>query len=122
MEVHPDSPPYGGARADACRGEARRRDRSKSVVTLTGRGISGVAGDLIRAAVDGYESRQSLEARGVKDADKLDMLLQAVEYRDIGVARMQGWIDSARKGLATKATRRIAEVATEISPLAWRDR
>lgn len=81
-----------------------------------------MAGDLIRAAVDGYESRQSLEARGVKDADKLDMLLQAVEYRDIGVARMQGWIDSARKGLATKATRRIAEVATEISPLAWRDR
>lgn len=78
--------------------------------------------DLIRAAVDEYEARQSLEARCAKDADKLDMLLQAVEYRDIGVARVQGWIDSARKGLATETARRVAEVAIQMSPLTWRDR
>lgn len=78
--------------------------------------------DLIRAAVEEYETRQSLEARCAKDADKLDMLLQAVEYRDIGVARVQGWIDSARKGLATETARRVADVATQMSPLTWRDR
>lgn len=50
------------------------------------------------------------------------MLLQAVEYRDIGVERVAGWIDSARKGLATETGRRIAEVAVTVSPLAWRDR
>lgn len=78
--------------------------------------------DTVRAAVDEYESRQTLEARCAKDADKLEMLLQAVEYRDIGVGRVDGWIDSARKDLQTETSRRIAEAAMTLSPLTWRDR
>jgi hypothetical protein len=50
------------------------------------------------------------------------MLLQAVEYRDTGVHRVQGWMDSALKSLTTGTARRVAEAAVEISPLAWRDR
>ncbi|WP_086662065.1 HD domain-containing protein [Lentzea kentuckyensis] len=78
--------------------------------------------DLIRTAVDEYETRQTPEARCAKDADKLEMLLQAVEYRETGVVRVAGWIDSARKGLATETARRVAEAAVTLSPLAWRDR
>ncbi|MET8997143.1 HD domain-containing protein [Amycolatopsis sp. NPDC004169] len=78
--------------------------------------------ELIRTAVDEYETRQSPEARCAKDADKLEMLLQAVEYRETGVERVAGWIDSARKGLATETARRVAEAAVTLSPLAWRDR
>ncbi|MEV0897924.1 HD domain-containing protein [Actinoplanes sp. NPDC049802] len=78
--------------------------------------------DTVRAAVDEYESRQTLEALCAKDADKLEMLLQAIEYRDIGVTRVDGWIDSARKDLKTETSRRIAEAATTLSPLAWRER
>ncbi|GGU74633.1 HD domain-containing protein [Lentzea flava] len=78
--------------------------------------------DLIRAAVDEYETRQTPEARCAKDADKLEMLLQAVEYRETGVERVAGWIDSARKGLTTETARRVAEAAVTLSPLAWRDR
>ncbi|MFI5893066.1 HD family hydrolase [Actinoplanes sp. NPDC051513] len=78
--------------------------------------------ELVRGAVDEYESRQTLEARCAKDADKLDMLLQAVEYRDAGVQRTDGWIDSARKDLYTETSRRIAEAAVNMSPLSWRDR
>lgn len=77
---------------------------------------------VVRAAVEEYESRQSAEALCAKDADKLEMLLQAVEYRDVGVRRVDGWIDSARKGLRTETARRIAEAAVNVSPLAWRDR
>ncbi|SEO89672.1 HD domain-containing protein [Amycolatopsis saalfeldensis] len=77
---------------------------------------------LVRAAVDEYETRQTPESRCAKDADKLEMLLRAVEYRDIGVERVAGWIDSARKGLTTEIARRIAEVAVTVSPPAWRDR
>ncbi|RJQ78706.1 HD domain-containing protein [Amycolatopsis panacis] len=77
---------------------------------------------MVRTAVDEYETRETLEARCAKDADKLEMLLQAVEYRDIGVQRVAGWIDSARKGLTTETGRRIAEAAAALSPLAWRDR
>jgi putative hydrolases of HD superfamily len=76
----------------------------------------------VRAAVDEYESQQSPEALCAKDADKLEMLLQAVEYRDIGVSRVDGWIDSARGSIRTETGRRIAEVALRLSPLAWRDR
>ncbi|HEY0450599.1 HD domain-containing protein [Actinophytocola sp.] len=78
--------------------------------------------DVIRAAVDEYESQQSAEARCAKDADKLEMLLQAVEYREIGVNRVDGWIDSARKSIKTDTGRTIAEAALTLSPLTWRDR
>lgn len=80
------------------------------------------ARDSVCGAVDEYEQRETTEARCAKDADKLEMLLQAVEYRDAGVARVDGWIESARKGLITDSGRRIAEAALVVSPLAWRDR
>ena len=78
--------------------------------------------EMVRSAVDEYEARETLEARCAKDADQLEMLLQAVEYRDTGVRRVDGWIDSARQGLRTGTSRRIAEAAVSLSPLSWRDR
>ena len=78
--------------------------------------------DVVRAAVDEYEDQQSPEALCAKDADKLEMLLQAVEYRDVGVSRVDGWIDSALQGVRTETARKIAEAALMISPLAWRER
>lgn len=78
--------------------------------------------DMVRAAVDEYESKQSAEALCARDADKLEMLLQAVEYREIGVRRVEGWIDSARKRIQTETGQKIAEAAVLLSPLAWRDR
>ncbi|WP_209642751.1 HD domain-containing protein [Kibdelosporangium banguiense] len=77
---------------------------------------------MVCEAVDEYESRQTAEARCAKDADKLEMLLQAVEYRDVGVRRVDGWIESARDGLKTGTAQRIAEAALTLSPLAWRER
>lgn len=78
--------------------------------------------DAIRTAVDEYETGQTAEAMCAEDADKLEMLLQAVEYRDVGVHRVDGWIESARTSLTTDTGRRIAEAAVTVSPLAWRDR
>jgi putative hydrolases of HD superfamily len=78
--------------------------------------------EAIRGAVNEYESRQTREALCAKDADKLEMLLQAIEYRDTGVRRVDGWIDSAHEDLKTETGRRIAEAAVNLSPLSWRDR
>jgi putative hydrolase of HD superfamily len=72
------------------------------------------AREMIRRAVDEYESRQTAEALCAKDADKLEMLLQAIEYRDIGVQRVDGWIDSARKSLKTETAQRIAAAAVTL--------
>jgi putative hydrolase of HD superfamily len=46
----------------------------------------------------------------------------ALKYRDIGVQRVDGWIEPALKGMKTETARRIAEAAVALSPLAWRDR
>ncbi|MFP5020779.1 HD domain-containing protein [Pseudonocardia phyllosphaerae] len=78
--------------------------------------------DMVRATVDEYEGAESLESRCARDADKLEMILQAVEYRDVGVDRVDGWIDSGRKALNTETARRVAEAAVTLSPLTWRDR
>lgn len=78
--------------------------------------------EVIRSAVGEYEARATAEARCAKDADKLEMLLQAVEYRDVGVQRIDDWINSARKGLTTETARRVAEAALQLSPLSWRER
>jgi putative hydrolases of HD superfamily len=80
------------------------------------------ARELVTSAVDEYERGESGEARCARDADKLEMLLQAVEYRDVGVHRVEGWIDSARGELRTRTARRVAEAAVGLSPLAWRER
>lgn len=80
------------------------------------------ARQVVRDAVEEYEAEESAEARCASDADKLEMLLQAVEYRDTGVRRVDGWIDSARDSLKTGTARRVAEAALTLSPLAWRDR
>jgi putative hydrolases of HD superfamily len=77
--------------------------------------------ELVQAAVDEYERGESREAACARDADKLEMLLQAVEYRDVGVRRVDEWIDSARTTLRTATAGRVAEAAVTLSPLAWRE-
>jgi putative hydrolase of HD superfamily len=85
-------------------------------------GLPAAAAASVREAVGEYEDAASSEARCARDADKLEMLLQAVEYRETGVLRVDGWIDSARKDLSTETARAVAEAALTVSPLTWRDR
>jgi 5'-deoxynucleotidase YfbR-like HD superfamily hydrolase len=80
------------------------------------------ARDSVRSAVAEYEAAQTAEACCARDADKLEMLFQAMEYRDVGNHHVQGWIDSARASLTTATANRVAEAALALSPLAWRDR
>ena len=83
-------------------------------------GLPAPAGDSVRSAVAEYEAASTPEARCARDADKLEMLLQAVEYRAAGVEQVDEWIDSALAGLTTPAARRIAEAAQRLPTLAWR--
>ncbi|MGH3772784.1 MAG: HD domain-containing protein [Pseudonocardiaceae bacterium] len=76
----------------------------------------------VQEAVAEYEAQQTPEAHCAKDADKLECLIQAIEYQDAGYTRVQGWIDSARNNLRTNTARRIADAALHTSPLAWRGR
>jgi putative hydrolase of HD superfamily len=82
-------------------------------------GLPGPAARTIRAAVGEYELRQSLEARCARDADKLECLVQALEYRDQGYAGVQAWIDSSLAALQTATAKRLAEEAMGMTPLDW---
>lgn len=77
--------------------------------------------DSVRGAVDEYEEAASAESRCARDADKLEMLLQAVEYRDLGVTGVGEWIDSATASLTTATARGVAEAALVLPSLAWRE-
>jgi putative hydrolases of HD superfamily len=76
----------------------------------------------IREAVLEYETAETIEARCAKDADRLECLMQAVEYREAGYQRVDGWIESSRARITTEFDGRLADAALQVSPLAWRDR
>ncbi|MET7710527.1 HD domain-containing protein, partial [Micromonospora sp. NPDC005413] len=75
--------------------------------------------DAITAAVTEYEAQETLEAIVARDADKLECLVQAVEYRNQGIDNVQRWIDSSRAALKTTSAHRLADAALAGQPLAW---
>ncbi|MEV6708509.1 HD domain-containing protein [Micromonospora wenchangensis] len=75
--------------------------------------------DLVNAAVVEYEAGETLEAIVARDADKLECLVQAVEYRHQGIGDVQRWIDSSRAALKTASAHRLAEAALSGEPLGW---
>ena len=60
-------------------------------------------GSLIRAAVQEYEAGATPEARCARDADKLEMLLQAREYEAQGHRDVRPFIDTTGRKLAEEA-------------------
>jgi len=103
--------PYLAAPVDAAAITADQVDR-----------LPAASAAVVTDAVAEYEARTSAEAVCARDADKLECLVQALEYRAGGNAGVDGWIASSRAALATDTARRIAAAAERTSPLAWRDR
>jgi putative hydrolase of HD superfamily len=74
---------------------------------------------VITAAVAEYEARDTPEARCARDADKLELLLQAREYTDQGHPGLRPFLDSALSGLRTSAARELAAEAQRQGYLDW---
>lgn len=74
---------------------------------------------LIAGAVGEYEARRSPEARCARDADKLELLLQAREYADQGHPGLRPFLDSARSAISTGSARELAEEALRQGSLDW---
>jgi putative hydrolase of HD superfamily len=64
----------------------------------------------------GMKTKEAIVAR---DADKLEMVLQAKEYKDQGKKYCEDWIDSGMKGLKTKSAKRIAKEALKQDSREW---
>jgi putative hydrolase of HD superfamily len=69
-----------------------------------------------------FERNETLEANLAHDADALECLIQAHEYRSRGYQEVQEWIDNSSKKLKSQAARRIARDCLENSPSSWWER
>lgn len=75
--------------------------------------------DAIRALVGEYEAKQSPEAICARDADKLECMIQGIEYRDQGYIHAQRWIDNSRGRITTKSGQDLADAVLETGSLDW---
>lgn len=84
--------------------------------------VSGMPEALSRTvseAVAEYEAQETPEAICARDADKLECLLQGIEYRAQGYQSAQSWIDSSRARLTTKSASVLADELLRSDPLDW---
>ena len=82
-------------------------------------GIPAAVADQLRGLVHEYENGDSLEVQCAHDADKLECLFQAIEYRDSGHQNVGGWIEASRTQLRTKSAERLADAAAAMTSQDW---
>jgi putative hydrolase of HD superfamily len=75
--------------------------------------------EVIRGAVDEYEANETPEARCAKDADKLECMIQGMEYLSQGYSNAQRWIDNSRARITTKSGQRLADEVLSQGSLDW---
>jgi putative hydrolases of HD superfamily len=82
------------------------------------RGMPESAARALQDLTTEYEANQTAEAQLAHDADKLEMLAQAVEYQAQGYDTAE-WRDSAQAALRTDAAQRLAQAITSADPRWW---
>ncbi|MGI5443783.1 HD domain-containing protein [Streptomyces shenzhenensis] len=82
-------------------------------------GMPAVLADTVKELVAEYEAKESAEAQCARDADKLECMIQGIEYRDQGYANAQRWIDNSRGRIVTKSGRTLADTVLETGSLDW---
>jgi putative hydrolase of HD superfamily len=73
----------------------------------------------VQQVVEEYENGDSVEVVCAHDADKLECLVQAVEYREQGCTNVQPWIDSSLSKLRTASAQALAEAAVGMTSIEW---
>jgi putative hydrolases of HD superfamily len=82
-------------------------------------GMPEVLASTVRDLVAEYEAKGTPEAICARDADKLECMLQGIEYRAQGLENAQRWIDNSRGRLVTKTGQRLADELLSQGPLDW---
>ncbi|MFB8777211.1 HD domain-containing protein [Streptomyces broussonetiae] len=75
--------------------------------------------DAVTEIIGAYEARETLEAVCARDADKLECMIQGIEYRDQGYANAQRWIDNSRGRITTKSGQALADAVLATGSLDW---
>lgn len=96
-------------------GEADPRD----IVADQVAGLPEAVAKVMTEVIGSYEAQDTLEAQCAKDADKLECLIQGVEYRSQGYADAERWIVNSRKRIKTASGRALADAVLETGTLDW---
>ncbi|MBT2386425.1 HD family hydrolase [Streptomyces sp. ISL-11] len=73
----------------------------------------------IQAVVEEYENGDSLEVAVARDADKLECMIQGLEYLEQGYSNAREWVDSTRAKLKTASAIALADAAQDMSSIEW---
>ncbi|WP_406335014.1 HD domain-containing protein [Streptomyces zaomyceticus] len=92
---------------------------SRQVTADQTAGMPELLASTVREVVAEYEDKESLEAICARDADKLECMLQGLEYKAQGYQSAQRWIDNSRGRLTTETGLRLAEELLSHDPLDW---
>ncbi|WP_326697432.1 HD domain-containing protein [Streptomyces sp. NBC_01754] len=106
-----DIPHIGRRYLDAASNEKVTADQLAEAHPAVSAGIGRVVSE--------YENGDSLEVICARDADKLECLVQAVEYREQGCGNVQNWIDTSKDKLKTASAQALAEAALNMSSIEW---
>lgn len=82
-------------------------------------GLPEVLASTVRELVAEYEAKESPEAVCARDADKLECLLQGIEYKARGYENAQRWIDNSRGRLVTETANRLPDELLSQGALDW---
>ncbi|MEU9304495.1 HD domain-containing protein [Streptomyces sp. NPDC048269] len=107
-----DIPHIGRRYIDAATNETVTADQVSAAHPAVRSGVQRVVGE--------YENGDTPEVIVAKDADKLECLVQAVEYGAQGSSLVQDWVDTSLNSLKTASAQALAEAAVTMSPLEWR--
>src|SRR5262249_25153334 len=76
------------------------------------------AAKVFQALTDEYEAGETVEARLARDADKIETLLQAIEYAAAG-HDMHAWRETSLAALRTDAGQELARAVSATGPGSW---
>ncbi|MEI7034359.1 HD domain-containing protein [Streptomyces pratensis] len=82
-------------------------------------GMPEVLASAVRKLVAEYGAKESPEAVCAQDADKLEFLLQGIEYKAQGYENTQRWIDNSRGRLVTEAANQLADELLAQGTIDW---
>ncbi|MFC1421321.1 HD domain-containing protein [Streptacidiphilus cavernicola] len=97
-------------------------DGEISAEAVTADQVAGMPESLakaVQAVVGEYEARESPEAICARDADKLECLLQGLEYKAQGYENVQRWIDNSCGRLVTATAKALADELIATGSLMW---
>jgi putative hydrolase of HD superfamily len=77
-----------------------------------------VAGDLMELFRE-WEGQTTQEARLARDADLLECLIQAIEYKALGCTSLEEWIRNTASSLTTPSARSLARASMAQDPRSW---